>query len=270
MEFNNKINLGIFAFLLVLFGFYTSCSRVDSGEVGIITTFGKPSSDMLDSGLHFLNPFSIVDKIDLKTRTVTTESEAASSDLQKVHTEITLNYRVDYKNAVNLFTKVSKDESYIEKAIVTPFVNESFKAVVAHFTAENLINKRDEVSKQIEELLNTKLNKTFLDVTAISVTNFKFSDSFNSAIEGKVTAQQEILTTQNKLLKQKVDNEIAITKAQTESQAIILKAEADAKALNLKKLSLTPELIQLNAIEKWDGKLPVYSSNSLPFIKEVK
>jgi regulator of protease activity HflC (stomatin/prohibitin superfamily) len=269
MKQKHLIIIAILVFCVLFFTF-TSCSRIDSGEVGIVTTFGKPSEEILNPGLHFLNPFSSVTTIDLKIRTVVAESEAASSDLQRVHTAITLNYKVDYANAVKLFTKVSKDEKYIESAIVTPFVNESFKAVVAHFTAENLVNKRDEVSREIQDLLNSKLNKTYLDAISISVTNFKFSDSFNAAIEGKVTAQQEILTTQNKLLKQRVDNEIAITKAQTESQAIVLRAEADAKALNLKKMALTPELIQLNAIEKWNGVLPVYSSNSLPFIKEIK
>jgi prohibitin 2 len=248
----------------------SSCSQIDSGEVGIVTTFGKPSEETLSPGIHFLNPVSSVNKIDLKVRTVKTSSEAASSDLQMVHTEVVLNYKVDYKNAMLLFTRVSKDEKYIEDSVVVPFINEAFKAVVARFTAENLINKRDVVSNQIQELLNEKLNKSYLDAVSISVTNFKFSDSFNAAIEKKVTAQQEVLTTQNNLARQKIENEITLSKAQTSSQAIILKAEADAKALNLKRLTLTPELIQLNAIEKWNGVLPVYSSNSLPFIKEVK
>lgn len=257
----------IFLFLFLILG---SFSQIDSGDVGVITTFGKPSEEVLNPGMHFINPFSVVNKIDLKVRTIKAASEAASSDLQTVHTEITLNYRVDYKNVMLLFTKVSKDEKYIESSIVEPFINESFKAVVAHFTAESLINKRDEVSRQIQQLLNDKLNKSYLDAVSISVTNFRFSDSFNAAIEKKVTAQQEVLTTQNNLARQKIDNEIAITQAQTESQAIVLRAEAEAKALNLKKSSLTPELIQLNAIEKWNGVLPTYSGNSLPFIKEIK
>jgi regulator of protease activity HflC (stomatin/prohibitin superfamily) len=270
LSINQLIGVGVLSGLGFLFTSFTSCSRIDSGEVGIITTFGKPSPEVLNPGIHFLNPLSLVNKIDLKIRTVETESEAASSDLQVVHTSITLNYKVDYANAVTLFTKVSKDEKYIENAIVKPFVNESFKAVVAHFTAENLINKRDLVSKEIQTILNDKLNKTYMDAVSISITDFKFSNSFNAAIEAKVTAQQQVLTTQNLLLKQKVDNEINLSKAQTESQAIILRAEADAKALSLKKSAITDELIRLNAIEKWDGKLPIYSGNNLPFIKEVK
>ena len=267
---NIKPFLIVGGIVLGLLTVISSCSRIDSGEVGVITTFGKPSEEVLSPGLHFLNPVSTVNKIDLKVRTVKTSSEAASSDLQMVHTEVVLNYKVDYRNVMFLFTKVSKSEEYIENSVVVPFINEAFKAVVAHFTTENLINKRDVVSNQIQELLNEKLNKSYLDAVSISVTNFKFSDSFNAAIEKKVTAQQEVLTTQNHLARQKIENEIVLSQAQTQSQAIILKAEADAKALNLKRTTLTPELIQLNAIEKWNGILPIYSSNSLPFIKEVK
>ncbi len=269
-EIDWKKVLGILVAVIGVILLINSCNRIDSGEVGVITTFGKPSEEVLNSGLHFLNPLSTVNKIDLKIRTVKTASEAASSDLQSVHTDIVLNYKVDYKNVMFLFTKVSKDERYIEESIVVPFINEAFKAVVAHFTAESLINKRDEVSHQIQVLLNEKLNSSYLDAVSISVTSFKFSESFNTAIEKKVTAQQEVLTTQNNLARQKIENEITLTKAQTESQSIVLKAEADAKAMNLKRLTLTSELIQLNAIEKWNGVLPVYSGNSLPFIKEIK
>lgn len=270
LEINRKAVFGVVGAAIGFLLLINSCSRIDSGEVGVITTFGKPSEEVLNSGLHFLNPLSTVNKIDLKIRTVKAASEAASSDLQVVHTEIVLNYKVDYKNVMLLFTKVSKDETYIEDSIVIPFINEAFKAVVAHFTAESLINKRDEVSHQIQVLLNEKLNGSYLDAVSISVTNFKFSESFNAAIEKKVTAQQEVLTTQNNLARQKIENEITLTKAQTESQSIVLKAEADAKAMNLKRLTLTSELIQLNAIEKWNGVLPVYSGNSFPFIKEIK
>jgi len=260
-----------FSGIILLFLLISTCTRIGPGEVGISTLFGRVDSEVLNPGLHWLNPLKRVYKKDLKIKTVTQESEAASSDLQTVHTAITLNYRIQYANVINMFTKVSQDDGYIETSIVEPFINEAFKAIVAHYTAENLINKRDEVSLNIQDLLNKKLNKSYIDAIAISVTNFKFSDSFNKAIENKVTAQQEVLTEQNHLAKQKVENEIAITRAQTESQAIILKAEADSKALSLKKMMLTPELLQLNAIEKWNGVLPVYSSSSsLPFIKEIK
>ena len=263
------VNLSILGIIgtLAFFTLISSCSEINSGEAGIVTIFGKPTPELLDSGIHFMNPFSKVHKIDLQVRTVSQSSEAASSDLQKVDTTLTLNYKLDYKNVMNTFVKVSQNDDYLENAIVKPYINEVFKSVVAHYTAENLINKRDAVSIEIQKLLNTRLNAIYMDVVSISVTDFKFSKAFDSAIEKKVTAQQEVLTTQNLLAQQKIQNEITISKAQTESQAVILKAEADAKALALKKSTLTPELIQLNAVEKWDGKLPIYSGNSLPFLK---
>lgn len=254
--------------LISLITAFASCTTIGAGEVGIPTLFGKPSVEVLSSGMHFINPFSSVHKIDIRVQTLSSQSEAASSDLQIVNTTVTLNYQVDYKNALSLYVQMGGDPDYIKNSIVSPFINETFKAVVAHFTAEELINKRDVVSHEILTLLQTKLNASYMRAVSISITNFQFSPSFNEAIEKKVTAQQQVLTSQNNLARQKVENEIAITKAQTEAQAVVLRAEADAKALNLKKSAVTPEMIELNAIEKWNGVLPVYTS-SIPFIKTL-
>ncbi len=241
---------------------FSCCSKIDSGEIGIQTLFGKPSGDLLSPGLNFINPFSSVHKIDLKIRSTNIDSEAASSDLQMVHTSVTLNYRVQSENVLKLFTTVSKDEEYIEKYIVNPAINESFKAVIAHFTAENLINKRDEVSKEVQKELSIKLNRTYLIVDSISITNFTFSKSFNDAIESKVTAQQQVLTAQNNFQRQKIENDIKVSKAR-----------AEAEALSLQKTAVTEELLKLReventakAIEKWNGVLPTYTAN-VPFIK---
>lgn len=258
---------GIILFLII--GCYCSCSTIGAGEVGIPTLFGKPNQEILSSGIHFINPLASIHKMDVRVQTLSSQSEAASSDLQIVDTTLTLNYQVDYKNALTLYVQIGGDPEYIKNSIVAPYINETFKSVVAHFTAEELINKRDIVSHEILNLLQKKLHDSYMNVTSVSITNFQFSKSFNEAIEKKVTAQQQVLTSQNNLARQKVENEIAITKAQTDAQAVVLRAEADAKALNLKKSAVTEEMIQLNAIEKWNGVLPIYTS-SVPFIKTLE
>lgn len=249
-------------FMLVV---YRPFKIIEAGEIGVQTLFGSTYPNLLNPGFNLINPLSSVHSINLRTQTTNADSEAASSDLQIVHTNITLNYRVDLKNAINLFVNFGSDEETLQNSIVQPYVKESFKAVVAKFTAENLINKREEVSREIEEILSKKLNKSYLDVVSISVTGFQFSASFNEAIEKKVTAQQEVLTAKNNYEKQRIDNDIKVSKA-----------KAEAESLNLQKMAVTEELIRLRqvenetkAIEKWDGVLPLYTS-TVPFIKEIK
>ena len=96
----------------------------------------------------------------------------------------------------------------------------------------------------------------------ISITNFDFSDSFNEAIESKVTAEQNALQAKNKLKQIKY-----------EAEQTVEKAKAEAESLRLQRQEITPDLIRLRqievqrtAIEKWNGKLPQVTGGAIPFI----
>src|SRR5690606_1572799 len=136
--------------------------------------------------------------------------------------------------------------------IVDPAISESLKAVTAQYTAEDLISKRSEVSAKVKETLMAKLGQYNMVLDEINITEFKFSEEFDRAIEQKQIAEQQALKAKLDLERVKVEKEQEITRA-----------EAQAEALRLQKQEVTPELIQLRqieaqlkAIEKWDGRLP--------------
>lgn len=260
----SNILAGIIVFFLVLAPILLFCSfsSVPNGTIGIVTLFGKIENTTITPGAHFLNPFSVVHPLNIKILTTSVESEAASKDLQTVWTTIVVNYNLTAVNPKKFYYEFGSDEDYLTKSIVAPAIAETFKSVVAQFTAEDLINKRSDVSAEIVRVLSDKLKEYSFNVDSINITNFKFSESFNQAIEAKVTAQQSVLTAQNNLQRIRV-----------EAQQKVVEAKANAESMNLQKQIVTPELIQLKnidnermAIEKWDGKLPQYTSNNLPFI----
>lgn len=260
-----KIRLSVVAVSLVVILCLASLSTIGAGEIGVVTTFGSLNEKTLDSGAHFLNPFSNVSKINLRTLTSTTSSQAASKDLQTVHTDITLNYSLDPKGAIEFYKNIGNHE-YLESSIIKPAISETFKSVVALFSAEDLINKREIVSEKIEKTFKEKISKFGVIIDSISITNFEFSKSFNEAIESKVTAQQKVLTAENDLQR------ISI-----EAKQKIVRAEAEAKSLSLQKGAITPELIllrqtenQADAIKKWNGVLPNYTGGNIPFIMNEK
>jgi regulator of protease activity HflC (stomatin/prohibitin superfamily) len=262
MSFENKVITAICGAVFGLFILYCSVSTISAGKIGVITTFGNVHNETLEPGIHLLNPFSSVHKMNIRVLTTAADSEAASSDLQTVDTQITLNYSLNAKDVKNIYSRIGDDPEYFQSAIINPAMSETFKAVVAEFTAEDLINKRDAVSVHIDKMLQTKLAEYGIIVQSVSVTNFKFSRTFNLAIEAKVTAQQKVLTEQNNLARIKV-----------EAQQKIVQAQAEATALTLQKQAITPELLQLRQIEnqavaiaKWDGRLPTYTGGNIPFI----
>ena len=140
-------------------------------------------------------------------------------------------------------------KSQIKENIITPSINEVVKSVFSNFTAEDLVKKRADVSKDIFKKLENKTAAYGITLIDVNIVNFKFSDSLNNAIESKVRAEQEALTEKNKLEKTKYMAQQKIEEAKGEAEKIKINAEAIQK-------QGWKEYIQLQFIQKWDGKLP--------------
>ena len=142
-----------------------------------------------------------------------------------------------------------------EARIIAPAVQESLKAVTAQFTAEELITKRDEVSARIKESLTARLGRRSIIVDEFSITDLDFSEVFAASIEAKQVAEQQALKARQDLERIKI-----------EAEQKLEAAKAEAEAQRIQRETITAELIQLRAIEKWDGTLPQVTGGAMPFI----
>ena len=106
-----------------------------------------------------------------------------------------------------------------------------------------------------------RLQRDFMVVDEFSIVNFNFSESFNTAIEAKVTAEQNALAAKNKLEQSKYEADQRIATAKGEAEAIKIQAQAI-------QTQGGAAYINLKAIEKWNGLLPVYmmGNSPVPFI----
>jgi regulator of protease activity HflC (stomatin/prohibitin superfamily) len=238
----------------------TSCSSiytVDAGERGIILTWGSVTSIVTD-GLHMKLPYvqSLV-LVDVRTRKAHAPAQAASSDMQRVGTEVALNYHLDPVRLEEIYTKTGLD---IEPTLIDPRIQEVVKAVVAKYQADKLLAQREVVKAEIEQALKVSLAPYHVLVEAVQITDFKFSEQYDAAIEAKQTAEQNAQKAKNDLERIKVEAEQKIATAQAEAEAIRIQSEAI-------KAQGGQGYVQLKAIEKWDGKLPTYQgSGPLPFL----
>jgi regulator of protease activity HflC (stomatin/prohibitin superfamily) len=240
----------------------TACSQVNNGETGVQTNFGKAQSPALSPGLYFYMPFvSTIHILNTKVQTVEQDSQAASNDLQNVQTQITLNYHLGTQDPVSHYTRLGDNQEQIEASIVKPAMSEAFKAVVAQYTAEQLITKRAIVSVQIESTLAARLKQYDLYIDSVSITNFKFSEAYSNAVEAKQVAEQNAGKAKNDLVTATIN-----------AQQKVVEAKANADAMQLQKQVVTPELIALKqleiqskAVDKWDGAFPqTYMSGNSP------
>jgi len=172
-----------------------------------------------------------------------------------------LNYNLKPGNVVGMFQNVG-DEQVIAAKIINPAIQESVKAATAQFTAEQLISKRPEVNKVMFDLLVSKLDDLWINVVAVNIVNFQFSEAFDVAIEAKVRAEQEALTEENKLEQIKFQAQQKVETARGEAEAILLKAQAEAEANVVVSESLTEQLVRYRWLEQRDGILPKVTSDA--------
>ncbi len=243
--------VGAIVILAILFNCFET---VGAGERGVVfSKFGGILEGVLDEGLRFKIPFvEDIIRMDVTIQKSQTQATASSKDLQMVSSTIALNHHVDPAAANTVYQET---RGGYKSRIIDPAVQESVKAVTAQFTAEELITRRAEVSTQIKETLSERLSVHNILVDEFNIIDFSFSKVFNDAIEAKQTAEQSALKAQRDLDRIKIEAEQKITSAR-----------AEAEGQRLQRETITPTLLQLRAIEKWDGHLPQVTSGGTPFI----
>lgn len=254
--------IALIAGVILIISLGLSITTVKAGHTGVITTFGKVHSNVLDEGLHFKAPWQRITKVDNRIVKLSVETEGSTKDLQVVNTELAVNYRIDATKSYSIIKNVGKK---YEDTLVVPATNEVLKAVMAKYSAEECITKRAGLSREVVSSINDKLNKQGIYVEDVNIINFNFSKELNAAIEAKQVAEQNKLKAQTEKEKTIIEAEAAAEKkkiaAEADASATLTSAKAQAQANDLLNKSLTDKVIRYNTVSKWDGKLPKVSGS---------
>jgi regulator of protease activity HflC (stomatin/prohibitin superfamily) len=243
--------------LLLTALFFRPFAIVNAGERGVVMRLGRVQNAVLDEGFHFVLPFvTSVKNMSVRVQRSDIKAQAASKDLQDVTTELALNWHVDPAKVNTVYQRIG-DETEILQRIINPAVSEVLKAATAKKNVEEILTKRTELKNEIDQALKTRLTPYGLAVDDVSLVDFLFSPEFNKAIEAKQVAEQ-----------QAKQAEFVALKATKDAEAEVNRAKGQAEAQRLQRSTLTPDLLQKQAIEKWDGKFPTYMGGNgpLPFI----
>jgi len=233
----------VIVFLAILSKFFVI---VNAGERGVLMQFGKVQEQVLGEGLHVIVPTVYsVKKLSVRVQKQESSAEASSKDLQDVFTDVALNWHIIPDEANAIFQQIG-DEKEVVARIIAPAVEEVLKAVIAKYTAEEIITKRGEVKAAVDEYLTLRLLTYHIAVDDISLVHVHFSQRFSDAVEAKQIAEQEAKR-----------GEFLALKAVKEAEAKVNLAKGEAEVQRLLQDNLTPELLERQAIEKWDGKLPL-------------
>lgn len=222
---------------------------VPAGSRGVLLRFGAVQERVLGEGLHPLLPgVESVRPLSVRVQAMTLRSEAASRDLQDVTAEVSLSWHLKPERVAAIYGQLGEEEAIV-RHLIEPAIDDGLQAVVARLTAEELITERAVLKRGLAELLQARLAANNLALDAVDLVQLDFSPGFRQAVEAKQVAEQDARRAQFEALK-----------AQRLAQARVHAAEGEARAQQLLQAGLTPELLEHQRIEKWNGRLPLVVS----------
>jgi len=277
--------LGYLAFAvvgIVIQLFSGSFNFVPSGYVGVKTSFGQITEGKSKNGVNWHVPF--VEQIHL-VNCKQTEKDfkdlriwSETSERTEVYCEnVVIDYQIEAEQAAWIWKNVEEWDTNLVKQTS---VESGIKSATKQFNDTDVTDrsKIESAAKDaIQASLDTKYQARIVNVVAVTIGNINFSDAYNEAIEKKAQAklaaetaefankqatQQKEAEAEQKKIEAEADAEVKKIKAQAEAETIKIKADAEAEANEMIADSLTPELIEKQKIDKWNGVVPVITGGS--------
>ena len=268
-----KFSLIVGVFFIFLFSM-VGCERIDAGHVGVKVNLygdGKGVDDVTEvTGWVFYNPIStkIVEfptyvqhkeytkKVDDYGDVESDESFIVNSkDGSEFHVSPILNYSVKREKVPYIFQKYRVELPQVEQGFLKTAVYDAFRIVANSYTADELIGNRELFEIKVRQVLQKQLEPEGFILSQFT-SNLVYPETFKKAIEAKNNAVQAALRAENEVKTAEAQAKIKIAKAEGNAQAMLTSAKAEAEANRLKQQTITPMLLQLEWINKWDGRLP--------------
>lgn len=251
-----------FVAIFLLFTFLLGFRTVDTGEIGVVTNFGKVTGRILNPGASTITPF-IDGVLTYNTKKVIYETaveanqksskadykdfpvDTNTKDGQQIDVAYTVRFSVDPTKVTWIASNIGSELALVDKIVKT----ESrvwVRNIVREYTADELYTGNvAEVQHKIEEKIGPTFSDNGLILDSLGIREIKFSDQYAQAIESKQIEAVNV---------QKAENIAA--RAIFEKNARITAAEASAKEQELQRTTISPELLQKMWIEKWKGDVP--------------
>lgn len=271
------IAAGIAAVVFLIFAWSTYYT-VDQGDRGVVLHYGAVAGES-EPGLGFKYPFvtTIVD-IPVRQQTIRWEKNANgdsrlqvyTKDQQPVSVSISIIYHVtDPTDVYSHYGSIDR----LETNLIEPQVPQQVKNVFGQFTAISAVQDRAVLDHEVQNAIRAVIHGP-LSIDSIQLADIEFSQSYEQAVEARmqaIVAQQQAEAEKQKRITN-ADAAAYEVRAAADAQAhqveVQGKAQADAIRERGEALKENPEMPQLIAAEKWDGKLPetMPPNASVPFI----
>jgi prohibitin 2 len=238
------IGIALLIFVVVI-AMSSASYVVNPGFRGVEVTLGKVSPVFKPEGFGWKTPF-VTQIVPVSTRQETREltAECYSSDLQQVKTELRVLYRVPEASVVKIYQQFAGDPF---DSLIAPRVQEALKEVTAMESAEQIVKNRETIKSKALAAAQLKVGDILVIVDVV-IQNIDLTKELETAIEAKMVQEQEAAKAKFTQQKTQIEADTAVIKAKGDAESIKIRGEA---------LRANPSFIELQIVEKWDGKSPL-------------
>ena len=238
------IGVGIIIFVIVLMA-SSGTYVVHPGYRGVEVIMGKVTPAPKKEGFGFKIPLMThVEYVSIRQQTREDQAECYSADLQQIHIELRVLYRIPESSVVKLYQEYDGEPF---ESLVAPRVHEALKEVAALQSAEQIVKNREQIKTKALDLARQKLN-TLLVIEDIVIQNIRLTKELEHAIEAKMVQEQEAQRSKYIQQRAQIEADTAVIKARGEAESIRIRGEA---------LKENPTFVELQVVDKWDGVAPL-------------
>jgi regulator of protease activity HflC (stomatin/prohibitin superfamily) len=223
-KFSNTLK--IIGVLVIALGIFSSMfKQIDAGKVGVKSLYGSVQSDVLESGLHLINPLLDVTDFDIQTQNYTMSADhnegaqegddairVLSNDGLEVVIDLTVLYKISPMDAPKIFKQIGVN--YTDK-IVRPVTRTRIRDNAVYYDAVALYStKRNEFQQRIFKSIEEDFKARGLILEQLLIRNINLPASVKTTIESKINAEQDAQKMQFVLQKEKQEAERKRVEAQ--------------------------------------------------------
>lgn len=266
-------SLTIFIFIAWLFCF----KMISPGYVGVVVDLlgdnkGVESKE-LHVGMHWIAPWRSIYQFPIFEQNDTWEGERENFNFQTsegmaVSADIGITYHLRPESIPLIFQRYRRGMDEITHVFIRNYIRDAINKSASKTRIEDLYSGKESFFEDVESHVRQDLAPIGIELSRIYlIGRFHFPPTVISALNAKIEAVQRAQQRENELREAEAEAKKQIAKAEGQARCAIVQAESESKANTLLSQSVTAELIQWQAVQKWDGKLPSVTSGVTPFIQ---
>jgi len=263
--------------LTILFIAWSLCFKMISpGYVGVVVDLLGDNKGVeakeLHVGMHWIAPWKSVYQFPIFEQNDTWEGSHGfnfqTCEGMAVHADIGITYHLKPECIPTIFQRYRRGMDEITNVFIRNYIRDAINKSASRTRIEDLYSGKEAFFDDLESHVRSDLSPIGIELSRIYlIGRFHFPDNVIAALNAKIEAMQRAQQRENELREAEAEAKKQVAKAEGAAKCALLQAEAEAKANSVLANSVTEQLIQWQAVQKWDGKLPSVTSGATPFIQ---